>query len=117
MFLGLFRGRTKDAATERIFQHLGESSKGILSAASEGNDLAVAVKGDAVVSAIIAESVRVFGLTIKPNTIFARFVSAAQEEDFAKLAQMTKGMANALKAVPDRMQRGCLIHSWINGNN
>ena len=115
--LGLFRGKAKDAATERIFQHLGESSKGILSAASEGNDFAVALKGDAVVSTIIEESIRFFGLTIKPNTIFARFVSAAQEQDLAKLAQLTKGMANALKKVPDQMHRGCLIHSWINGDN
>ena len=114
---GLFRGKAKDAATERIFQRLGESSKGILSAASEGDDLAVALKGDAVVSTIMAESIRFFGLTIKPNTIFARFVAAAQEQDFAKLAQMTKGMANALKKAPDQMHRGCLIHSWINGDN
>lgn len=112
---GLFRRKPKYTA-QQIFEQLGESAKGIMSAATETDDIMVALKGAAVVSVIIKESKRCFGLNVRTDTIFARLVLAVQEEDLTKMAEMTKEMANALGQVQDPIHRGGLIYFWFNGD-
>ena len=113
---GLFRRMPKFTPQE-MFEQLGKATDGIVSAAAESSDIAAGLKGAAVVSAIIAESKQFYDLTVKPNTIFARFALAAKEQDIATLAKMTREMASALGQVTDVSNKGALMHFWFNGEN
>lgn len=113
---GLFRRKPKYTG-QQVLEQLGESAKGIVSAAAESSDLMIGLKGAATIAAIIRESNRCFGINVKEDTIFARFVLAIQNEDLATMTEMTKEMANALEQVGDPLQRGGLVYFWFNGYN
>ena len=101
---------------KQMFEELGKASDGIVAAAAETSDVVVGLKGAAVVVATIKEAKRFFDLEVRPNTIFGHFALAAQEQDVAKLAEMTKNMANALDQVKhDVALKGALMHFWFNG--
>lgn len=111
---GLFRRKPKFTPQE-MFEQLGKVTDDIVSAAAESSDIAAGIKGAVVVLAILEESKRIFDLTVKPNTIFARFALAAKEQDIVTLTKMTREMASALGQVTDVSHKGALIHFWFNG--
>ncbi|MGH8619987.1 MAG: hypothetical protein ACREUW_20035 [Burkholderiales bacterium] len=113
---GLFRRKPKYTG-EQILAQLGRAAGGIVSAAEESGDVMIGLKGAAVVAAMIKEADRCFGITVQPETIFAHFVAVIQEQDLAKMAEMTKEMANALQKVEGPLHRGGLIHFWFKGYN
>lgn len=84
---GLFRRKPKYTG-QQILEQLGESAKGIVSAAAESSDLMIGLKGAATIAAIIKESDRCFGINVKDGTLFARFILAIQDEDLATMTEM-----------------------------
>jgi len=75
----------------------------------------VALKGAAVVGAMIKEADRCFNIRVNDGTIFSRFIDAIEKQDLATLEKMTREMALALEQVNTPLEKGGLIYFWFRG--
>jgi|GEM_PF-3549156 len=112
---GIFKKKPKHTL-QAIFNELGACAKDIVDAASANNDLEVALKGAATITPILGESKKFFDLEVKPHSIFASYLIALQNQDLSKMAEMTRGMAEALNQLNDIQHKGALIHFWFVGD-
>lgn len=112
---GIFKKKPKHT-TQEIFSGLGACAKDIVNAASANTDLEVALKGSGTISAILKTSKQYFNIDAKPNSIFARYLAALQQQDLTKMAEMTRSMADALRQEDDIQRKGALIYFWFVGN-
>lgn len=111
--LDIFRQKPKPWPKKTFFNELGELAEQIIDAVSEENDLEIALKGAATISPIIRQSRKEFKLDVKPRSTFARYLIVLEERDLAKMAAMTRTMANALREESDVRLRGVMVESWF----
>ena len=113
---GIFKQKQKPSIQE-ILEQLGQSASNIIDVAKKSSDLEVAMYGSAAVMSIIQSADEVFGIRVHPGIIFSSYLYALQQKDMAKMAEMTKEMANALSQVDTNLHRGALVHFWFNGQS
>jgi len=112
---GIFRQKPK-VSVQTILYSLGASAQNIVEAASCDSDLEIGLRSLATIGPIIVESKKHFGLDVKSNSIFARYLSAFEEEDFLAMAEMTRNMADTLRQAGNIQDKGALIHFWFIGD-
>lgn len=96
-----------------IFQDLGTASELIVDAVDAGLDFQVAMQGASVISALIGEAKKRYGLDVKPDSPFDAFLCMLKEQDIIGLAESTKVMAIELRKQTDIQHKGAQIYIWF----
>ena len=98
-----------------VLDELGKMSNQIMRAITESDYVSVAVRGASSVTSIISACNSHFGLKVQPGTIFASFAGAVQRQDFEKILDMTRHMADVLSQISDPNLRGRVLLHWFTG--
>lgn len=109
----MFQKSTKP--NPKLIHELGLLSKQIIELNETDSELDKAIKGKILLTTIIVEVKRHYGISVARNSFFAKYLVASQDDDFDEIIEIIDKVSTELMKFDDLQKRGMLVYHWFVG--